>query len=444
MKTLLQPRVIRTGLLLAGVCLSALLGWASLSVHRGIQEAADVVSQGQGRLLLDAVRDGVHDAMREGDAPPTAATLDAIVAENAELGVSYLALVEASGTWIESGAAVLDGEAPFVERRGVARVVLVPSPPGAGTRRPSGRAPGVGPVGGPRGRGPGFGPGRPPHVVGPPGPGGPRFAPPTVIVEFRATMAAELRARARTMLGIGLFAALLAALGTLAFWWMLLQREIAAEALEEHSRLAALGQMSATMAHEIRNPLTSAKGHAQLLVELLEEGRATKKAEQVVGELVRLEALTNDLLVFIRSGKVLEASASPAQLLRDAAARVGGNIEVLDRGAPDSWKLDTSRLDRVLTNILRNAVKAGGKEVRIEARVTLVEDHLVYEVRDHGPGIPLDLLPTIFDPFVTSRVTGTGLGLAISRQIVEAHQGTIEAHNHPDGGAVITVRLPRT
>jgi signal transduction histidine kinase len=257
-------------------------------------------------------------------------------------------------------------------------------------------------------------------------------------------MAAQLRGRARTMLGIGLIGALLAALGTLVFWWMLLQREVASEALEEHSRLAALGQMSATMAHEIRNPLTSAKGHAQLLVELLEEGRAKKKAGQVVNELVRLEALTNDLLVFIRSGKLVEASASPLQLLRDAVTQVKGNIEVVDDGAPSDWNLDTSRLDRVLTNILRNAVKAGGPDVKIRARVALEDDHLVYEIRDHGPGIPLDLLATIFDPFVTSRVTGTGLGLAISRQIVEAHNGTIGAHNHPDGGAVITVRLPRT
>jgi two-component system, NtrC family, sensor histidine kinase HydH len=428
MKTALQPRLIRTGLLLAGLALSVLLGWGSWSVHHGIQGAADVVSQGQGSLLLDEIRDRLHDRMRRGQGPPDVALLKEVLAAHAAQGASYIALVEPDGLWVQAGSPVLDGEAPFVERRGIARIVVLPPAPG---------------FGGPP-RGPGPRPGGPKDERGPgtrAGPGGP---PPTLIVEFRATMAAQLRGRARTMLGIGLIGALLAALGTLVFWWMLLQREVASEALEEHSRLAALGQMSATMAHEIRNPLTSAKGHAQLLVELLEEGRAKKKAGQVVNELVRLEALTNDLLVFIRSGKLVEASASPLQLLRDAVTQVKGNIEVVDDGAPSDWNLDTSRLDRVLTNILRNAVKAGGPDVKIRARVALEDDHLVYEIRDHGPGIPLDLLATIFDPFVTSRVTGTGLGLAISRQIVEAHNGTIGAHNHPDGGAVITVRLPRT
>ena len=442
MKTLLNPRIIRTGLLLAGVALSASLGWASWSVHGGIQEAADVVSHGQGSLLLESVRAALHEHI-EDSGPPDSDTLAEILANHQDDGTQYIALVGADGMWLHAGKETLGGQAPFMERGGVGRIVFM-APQGPGLRG--------GPHGphGPPGPGAGAGPQRAhPNPAADaeehPGPGllrGDRGAPPAIVLEFAATMASQLRGRAQKMLVIGLLGALLAAVGTLVFWWMLLQREIAAEALDEHTRLAALGQMSATMAHEIRNPLTSAKGHAQLLVELLEEGRAKDKAGQVVRELVRLEELTNDLLTFIRSGKVADEAVDPVQLLRDAAGRVGGDIDIVNDRAPAHFNLDPDRIGRVLVNVLRNAINAGGRAVKISARVAMEGDTLVYELRDHGPGIPLELLPTLFDPFVTSRVTG--LGLAISRQIVEAHNGTIVAHNHPDGGAVITVRLPRT
>lgn len=424
MRTILNPRVIRTGLLLAGLCVSGGLAWASWSVHADIQSAADVVSEGHARLVLDEVRDAIH----AGKGPPDGQTVREILEAHQAEGLTYVA-IERDGEVIHSaGQAALTGTEPFVEQAGIGRAVAGP-PLGRPVPPHMGPPPGGLPPGG-RAETP---PGRPPLLGG---------SLPLIVVEFRALKSSQLRDRAREMLGIGLLGAFLAALGALVFWWMLLQREVASEALREHSRLAALGQMSATMAHEIRNPLTSAKGHAQLLQELLEAGRARKKAGQIVAELVRLEGLTNDLLVFIRSGKLTEEPVDPARLLHDAARRVGGNIDVTDRGAPGQWPLDASRLDRVLVNILRNARKAGGRDVKIAARVARENGALVYEIRDHGPGIPHDILPTIFDPFVTSRVTGTGLGLAISRQIVEAHGGTIHADNHPDGGAVFTVRIP--
>ncbi|MBE7448239.1 MAG: HAMP domain-containing histidine kinase [Kofleriaceae bacterium] len=226
-----------------------------------------------------------------------------------------------------------------------------------------------------------------------------------------------------------------------------LRREDAVRAVEQARHLASLGQMSAVLAHEIRNPLASLKGNAQLLARSLPDGeRPRAKADRVVDEAIRLEHLTNDLLDFARSGEIRIADADPAQLLRAAAGEAApgpddARITIDDAGAPRSWPLDAERIRQVLRNLLDNAVEMS--EGPVEARVARDGGHLVFTVRDHGPGLGDADLDRVFEPFFTRRTRGTGLGLAVCKRLVELHGGTIAAANAPGGGARFELRLPR-
>jgi two-component system sensor histidine kinase HydH len=122
--------------------------------------------------------------------------------------------------------------------------------------------------------------------------------------------------------------------------------------------------MSAVMAHEIRNPLASLKGHAQLLAEEVPEGKPRARVNRVVDEAVRLERLTNDLLAFARSAEVKLAPVSPAELLAAAAAGVTrGRVQLDAAGAPALFPLDGPRMQRVLANLLDNAADASDQPV---------------------------------------------------------------------------------
>jgi two-component system sensor histidine kinase HydH len=200
--------------------------------------------------------------------------------------------------------------------------------------------------------------------------------------------------------------------------------------------------MSAVLAHEIRNPLASLKGHAQLLVENLDgRDRDRAKAERVVDEAVRLERLTNDLLEFARTGRIERTPCDPAGVLRDAAAAMDADrITVVADGAPPRWSLDAGRMQQVLANLLGNALDAA-PGAPVTATVAADGGRLVYRVRDRGPGLPGDVAD-LFEPFHTTRVKGVGLGLTVARRLVELHGGTIAARDHPAGGAELTVSIP--
>jgi len=228
-------------------------------------------------------------------------------------------------------------------------------------------------------------------------------------------------------------------------WWQLKRRERQSETREREQRLAQLGEMSAILAHEIRNPLASLKGQAQLLVEQLPEaGRESKKAHRIVEEALRLEALSQTLLDFVRSGDVERQAVDAVALIQLAVeAAAPGRVRVATKGnVVRRVMLDPLRMRQVLVNLLQNAVQACVDEPPIEVLVERTEHRLLIEIRDNGPGLPPGEEGKIFDAFQTSKTHGTGLGLAIARRIVELHQGTLSAHNHPDGGAVFVLEIP--
>jgi two-component system sensor histidine kinase HydH len=200
--------------------------------------------------------------------------------------------------------------------------------------------------------------------------------------------------------------------------------------------------MSAVLAHEIKNPLASLKGNAQLLAGMLPTGdKPRSKADRVVDEAMRLEHLTNDLLQFVRTGAITRAPVDPARLVRDAAATVPGDILIDTAQAPSTWSLDASRIREVVINLLDNAVAAGPP---VTLTVRAERGRLILEVADRGPGVPDELRDRIFEPFVTAKTHGTGLGLAIVRRTVELHHGTIAVYPNPGGGAIFRAELPDT
>jgi len=235
----------------------------------------------------------------------------------------------------------------------------------------------------------------------------------------------------------------------MALWvWRSTRRLLSIEQEAARARhLAALGEMSAVLAHEIRNPLTSLKGHSQLLMENLQAlglDKPRSKAERVVNEAVRLEHITNDLLDFVKQGELDRAPTDLGRLVQQAASEAVPADRLVLVLPEESVVLpvDASKLGQLLGNLVQNAVQAGDGPVEVD--LVVAESDVVLTVRDHGPGIPAGQEERIFEPFVTTRVRGTGLGLAIARRIADRHGGTLTASNHPKGGALFRLTLPRS
>jgi two-component system, NtrC family, sensor histidine kinase HydH len=261
-----------------------------------------------------------------------------------------------------------------------------------------------------------------------------------IAIELEPVQAAALRESATLTLGVGA----LAAASLLAVAMVLVRREARrnaeAQKREREKRLASLGEMSAILAHEIKNPLASLKGNAQLLAAMLPEGEKPRgKAERVVDEAVRLEQLTNELLQFVRTGEIRRAPTDPGALVRDAATSVPGDVVVDATAAPRTWSLDAGRIREVVVNLVDNAVAAGAP---VHTSVRAAAGRLVIEVADHGPGVPEEDRDRIFEPFFTGKTQGTGLGLAVVRRVIEQHGGTIAVLNNPGGGALFRAEIP--
>ncbi|HJT31259.1 MAG TPA: ATP-binding protein [Pirellulales bacterium] len=223
-------------------------------------------------------------------------------------------------------------------------------------------------------------------------------------------------------------------------------------------RLAAVGELAAGVAHELRNPLTSVK----LLIQMMGKGESDRAAEAkrlrvVQEEIVRMETTIQELLDFARPAKLRRVKHDVRDTLRRALNLVEGramqaNVTISEElgGAPVTVDGDPAQLDQVFVNLLLNAIEAmteGG-----ELRVAIERDShtdgtaptgLVRIVFcDTGSGIPEPVMQRLFEPFVTSKERGIGLGLAISRRIVQEHGGQLSASNQPVRGAMFAVELP--
>lgn len=268
---------------------------------------------------------------------------------------------------------------------------------------------------------------------------------PVLVLEFLSETVQDVRRESQRILlfGGGLILALLLLLTVFGVVMKRLSR--LEEERQKQEQLAVLGEMSAVLAHEIRNPLTSLKGQAQLLEEFLpEDSKLKTKASKVVQEALRLEQLSSQLLDFVKTGVLETASVELKSLFDEVLVsfeeqQVSLSLEL----ATQQWRLDPVKLRQVLTNLLNNAVQASPEKGTVSIRVFEKASSLHIRVEDRGEGIPEENLVSIFTPFVTTRVQGTGLGLPVARRLVELHQGTLSASNREQGGASFEIVLPR-
>jgi len=224
--------------------------------------------------------------------------------------------------------------------------------------------------------------------------------------------------------------------------------------LQQSKRLASMGQMAATVAHEIRNPLGVIKGTADVLRERYQESSSSNELFGFINEEIRrLNRLVSDFLSLSKEPALKLAEHDLCKMVSDAVhtfqAEDTAEVELSLPQNTESLKVtcDADMLRQVLLNLFLNAAQAmdNAGKINVEIRLEKIKGKRFAKVQvtDSGRGIEGDP-NAIFEPFYTTKAQGTGLGLAVSRNIIERHGGWIEAENRFEGGAAVTFWLPVT
>jgi two-component system sensor histidine kinase FlrB len=220
---------------------------------------------------------------------------------------------------------------------------------------------------------------------------------------------------------------------------------------DHQRRLSALGEMVASLAHQVRTPLATALLYASHLAKSdLDISQRSKFAAKLTERLYHLERQVNDMLTFARMGTFAKEQFSIGELLTKLVENCeplmqGRSIRfaVIDRSGDDHLHGNGDALLGVLINLVNNAVDAMGGEGCVTVVANRPESgYLEIRVTDDGPGIAEDIRARIFEPFFTTRANGTGLGLAIAEYVVKAHLGRIWCESSPGCGSTFRIRLP--
>ncbi len=224
------------------------------------------------------------------------------------------------------------------------------------------------------------------------------------------------------------------------------------EELRTQERLAVLGEMSARVAHEIRNPLSAIGGFAQRAIRIAQQEKMKKYLDIILSETKRLENLVNQTLEFSRSNlnsnfeerSINDIINEAMQLYLEKAKEKSISIE-LDFTAKDAKAMvEANHFKEVIMNLIQNAIEAVDEKAgKIRIKTQETDDDIIVEVWNNGLPIPPDKLEKIFQPFYTTKTHGTGLGLPICKKIIEdEHKGKIKA-NSDESGTTFIVRIPK-
>lgn len=224
--------------------------------------------------------------------------------------------------------------------------------------------------------------------------------------------------------------------------------------LAEAERLAALGRLTAEIAHEIRNPLTALGGYGRRLLRAVSTDAEREYARIVVAEATRLESLLRDVLDYSSPPRYELVRQPLTDIVSESLAAFGERLAergitlAADLRAEEPVFVDPGHVRRAIDNLVANAVDAmaGGGELRVETRLAAARclSYVVLTVEDSGPGIPEAELARVYEPFWTTKRMGegSGLGLPITRKILEAHGGFVQVANRPGGGLVASLWFP--
>ncbi len=226
------------------------------------------------------------------------------------------------------------------------------------------------------------------------------------------------------------------------------ERKAAEARLRQRETLAQLGQMSAMVAHEVKNPLAGISGALQVVGSRLPaDSRDRRILDDIEDRIAALNRMLQDLLTFASPREPASAPSALRAVIGEAAAAVRGDpamagIGIAIRGDDPTVPLDREQMHIVFLNVLLNAAQAMGLRGEIEVGIETAPGECRIGVADRGPGVAPALREKMFQPFFSTKSRGAGLGLPTARRIVESHGGSLTARPREGGGTVLTVTLP--
>lgn len=241
-------------------------------------------------------------------------------------------------------------------------------------------------------------------------------------------------------------------IGAVAVFKDLTERKRLEEQVNRANRLATLGELMAGVAHEIRNPLTSIKGFLQYFQTDRDDEEWQHHLPMLLREVDRMNRIIEALLYFSRPSQSVVAPTDLAEVLQSTLMLVsnradskGISFDVHVKDDLPLVELDREQFKQVFLNLLINSAQAMEQSGSVEIEVSCQQetDEVKLSFADSGPGIPESIREKVFDPFFTTKKTGTGLGLAVVQRIVSARGGRVFIEDHPGGGALIRIVIPR-
>ena len=216
------------------------------------------------------------------------------------------------------------------------------------------------------------------------------------------------------------------------------------ESISREDKLSAMGELSARVAHDLRNPLGIIKNAVELIEissEDITDDKLKKRISMIKNAADRMLRQINDVLDFVRTRPLqLEKKSLSIILESSIKSSVPKSIKITKPENDLSIMCDSKQIEIVFSNILINAVQAMENSGEIKVRIKENKNDVGIEIEDSGPGIPEDKLEQIFDPLFTTKSSGTGLGLVSCKNIIEQHKGTISVKNNP---TIFEIILPK-